>query len=105
MTFQEIIQKFKDANISVEEFAYSQYSTENDLKEGIPEWKEVEKYGGEGQGDTWYSVKYFPEYNIYMKVSGWYQSYDDTEFGDWESACKQVFPQQKTITVYEPVYS
>lgn len=63
-------------------------------------WEEVEQYGGEGQGDTWYSVKYFPDHNIYLRVDGWYQSYNGTEFSGWDSV-KEVKPIQKTITVYE----
>lgn len=67
----------------------------------LPEWKEIEQYGGEDMGSTWYSIKYFPELDLYIKVSGWYQSYHGTDFSDWDSACKEVRPQQKTITVYE----
>ena len=50
------------------------------LKNNIPEWIEVEQYGGEGQGDTWYSVKHFPSLDIYLKVDGYYQSYNGTNF-------------------------
>lgn len=66
----------------------------------IPEWKEVSQYGGEGQGDTWYSVKYFPSSNIYLKVDGFYSSYEGAEFEDWEKSVKEVFPKQVTITEY-----
>lgn len=64
-------------------------------------WEEVEQYGGEGQGDTWYSIKYFPDHDIYIKVSGWYQSYDGVNFNSWGRDCCEVKPSQKTITVYE----
>lgn len=36
-------------------------------------WVEVDQYGGEGQGDSWWSVKYFPDHseiftnNLYQK--------------------------------------
>lgn len=68
---------------------------------GIPEWKEVAQHGGEGQGDEWWSVKYFPDHDVYVKVEGWYQSYNGTEFEGWEDAVYEVRPQEKTITVYE----
>lgn len=68
---------------------------------GLGEIQEVEQYGGEGQGDTWYSVKYFPKHNVYIKVEGYYQSYNGTEFYDGWNSCRQVFPTQRTITVYE----
>jgi len=64
-------------------------------------WVEVDKYGGEGKGSTWYSIKYFIDYDIYIKVDGYYQSYNGTEFYDGWDSCSQVFPKQKTITVYE----
>ena len=64
-------------------------------------WEEVEQYGGEGKGEDWYSVKYFPKYDIYIRVDGWYQSYNGTEFHSGWDCCKEVRPQQKTITVYK----
>jgi len=62
-------------------------------------WEEIDQYGGEGQGDNWWSVKYFPEHDVYLKVHGSYQSYDGTYFDGW-SDVKEVKPVQKTITVY-----
>jgi len=67
----------------------------------LPDWEEVAQYGGEGKGNTWYSVKYFPDLNIYIKVNGYYQSYNGTEFYEGWDSCSQVRPTQKTITVYE----
>lgn len=67
----------------------------------LPEWKEAAQEGGCDRGSNWYSIKYFPELDLYIKVSGWYQSHYGTDFNDWEDACKEVRPQEKTITVYE----
>ncbi len=64
-------------------------------------WKEVEQYGGEGQGDTWYSVKYFKDHDVYIKVTGYYQSYNGTEFYDGWGCCSQVKPVDKVVTFYE----
>jgi hypothetical protein len=78
-------------------------SQEEYLKENnIPVWEEVEQYGGEGQGDTWYSVKYFPDHDVYIRVDGFYSSYNGTDFNGW-SDCTEVRPQEKTITVYQTV--
>lgn len=66
----------------------------------IPTWEEVEQYGGEGQEDTWYSVKYFKDHDVYLRVDGYYQSHSGTDFESWDSAVSIVKPQQKTITVY-----
>jgi len=68
-------------------------------KVGI-KWEEVEQYGGEGQGSTWYSVKYFPNHDVYIRVDGYYSSYNGTDFDGWDD-CTEVRPKEKTITVYE----
>ncbi len=106
MDYQEIITKIKESDIAVEEFAHEDFSfpfSEKEFleKNGIPNWKEIEQYGGEGQGDTWYSVKHFPEHNVYIKVEGYYQSYNGTEFHKGWDSCSEVKPVTKTITVYE----
>lgn len=60
----------------------------------------VEKFGGEGQGDTIYTVWRFdhPEFDsVYVKFIGWYSSYDGSDFQEYAI----VTPKQRTITVYE----
>ena len=34
----------------------------------------------DGKGDTWWSVKYFMDHNVYIKIWGSYSSYNGTEF-------------------------
>lgn len=67
---------------------------------GIGEIQEVEQHGGEDEGSNWYSIKYFPKHDVYMKVSGWYQSHYGTDFEDWNNACSEVKPNQQVITIY-----
>jgi hypothetical protein len=67
----------------------------------LPTWEEVDQVGGEDEGSHWHSVKYFKDHDVYIKVTGWYSSYDGTDFESWDEACSEVQPQQKTITVYE----
>ena len=66
---------------------------------GIGEIEEVEQYGGEGLGDSWYSVKYFKDHDIYIRTDGYYTSYNGTDFE--QGYGNQVFKKEKTITVYE----
>lgn len=66
---------------------------------GLGKVIEVDQYGGEGQGSTWYSVKHFVDHDVYIRTDGYYQSYEGTEFYDGYG--KEVRPQQKTITVFE----
>lgn len=70
---------------------------------GIGDFEEIDQYGGEGQGNTWYSIKYFKDHDVYIKTEGYYQSYDGTTFHDGYGV--EVFPKQKTITVYETTKS
>jgi hypothetical protein len=65
---------------------------------GLGKIEEVDQYGGEGQGDTWYSVKYFVDHDVYIKTNGHYSSYNGTEFYDGYG--EEVKPVEKTIIEY-----
>lgn len=110
MNYEELISALKahyesqkederDYEDGISEFAYS--SSCDNVTDEIGEMKEVEQHGGEGEGENWWSVKYFPKHDIYVKISGYYASYDGTSFDGWEDDCKQVKPIEKTVTVYE----
>lgn len=68
---------------------------------GLGEIQEVEQVGGEDMGSTWYSIKYFPLHDVYLRVDGYYQSYSGTDFEDWDSAVSIVKPTLKQIIVFE----
>jgi hypothetical protein len=95
MNTDQILEKIKDLfEESISDFAYE----EDFIHEEIP-FKQVEQVGGEDQGSTWYSIKYFPKQDIYIKVSGYYSSYNGTDFEDgWG---EEVKPVEKTVTFYE----
>jgi len=67
---------------------------------GVGEYEVVDEYGGEGCGDIWYVVFYFKEHNVYMKIYGFYSSYNGVTFGSWDSATSEVTPIQVTKTEY-----
>ena len=56
-------------------------------------------YGGEGQGENYYTVYYFPALDIYVKFYGWYQSYNGAEYLGFEL----VEPIERMVTFYEPI--
>jgi hypothetical protein len=57
-----------------------------------------QKGGHEGGGDYVCGVIHFTEYDLYLKIEGYYSSHYSTEFNDdWF----QVYPKQKMITLYE----
>ena len=59
----------------------------------------MDSYGGEGEGEDYWSVYKFTkdgkEY-IYVKFHGWYQSYVGSEFDEWFF----VKPKQVTVTQF-----
>jgi hypothetical protein len=96
LTGAEIIQKIKDAEISIREFAH----------EGAPYEiagpnVEVYRKGGEGQGEDWRRVHHFTDHDVYLQVKGFYQSHYGVDFYDEWDCITEVKPQEKTITVYE----
>jgi hypothetical protein len=95
LTGEQILEKIQ-ANMSVQEFAYEDYSPE-ELELG--EVKVVDSYGGPDKGSTWYKVQYFVEHDVYIRTDGWYSSYDGTYFDDGYGSV--VKPVDKVVTFYE----
>jgi hypothetical protein len=98
MTAKEILEKLPEIFEGVSEFAYEEEWTD-DENTGIGDFVEVEHYGGEGQGSTWYSIKHFKSHDIYIRVDGYYSSYNGTDFE--EGWGEEVKPVTKTVTVFE----
>lgn len=61
----------------------------------------VKQHGGEGQGSSYYTVRYFKDHDVYIRVDGYYQSHYGTDFEPWDKSASIVTPKEKTITVYE----
>lgn len=57
----------------------------------------VENHGGEGEGERYWSVWYFPANNIYIKFFGYYYSYDGATLHD----IYEVVPEQVMVTKYK----
>ena len=60
--------------------------------------KTVDSYGGEGMGEKYYVVYHFVDHNVYIRIDGYYQSYNGAEF---ENAPYEVKPVQRLVTFYE----
>lgn len=67
--------------------------------------EQVDKYGGEDQGsDYWFVVSITDGTDTqYFKYSGHYNSWEGTEWYDFDDFLKEVKPEEKTITVYEAI--
>lgn len=101
LTGKEILDRLEDffeaeGRDGIEQFAEG-YFDEEEL--GLGEIQEVDQYGGEGEGERWWSTKHFIDHDVYIKTRGDYSSYNgiDFDYGYGE----EVRPVQKTITVFE----
>lgn len=98
LTYEQIIEVLKEKIESVHDFAHEDYDYE---ELGLGEVEEVDQQGGENEGSHWHSVKYFKDHDVYIRVDGYYSSYEGTDFYDGWDCCSNVRPKEKTITVYE----
>ncbi len=93
----ELIEKMKEMGYSVPDLGYG-YEIDQKI---LGKMTEVDRHGGEGEGENWWRTYHFEDHNVYLKVSGWYTSYRGTDFQGWDEAVKEVKPKEKLITVYE----
>ena len=102
MTLQQTLSNFFTVNESAADCFMQGYATDESVelmdKKRIV-YDEVDSYGGEDQGSTYYRVYCFQSDSekVYIKFNGWYASHYGTEYQVFEI----VIPQQRTITVYE----
>lgn len=67
-------------------------------------WEEVDYNSFLTDREDWYSVKYFPEHNVYIKVLGYECPHrEEVIFEEGWDCCEEVKPVQKTITIYERI--
>lgn len=59
----------------------------------------VESQGGEGQGDSCSLTLWFKDFNIYLKVLGYYSSYEGKDYSGY--VWYEVKPVERTVTFYE----
>lgn len=99
LTFEEINkilkERFGDCHDLEEYFSYKQ--TDDILGRG----ESVDSYGGEGEGKKYYNIYHFIDHDVYIKLKGYYSSYNGVDYDNWEDSVFQVKPVEKTITVYE----
>lgn len=95
MSNKEVLSLIEKEFESVSDWAHS----DNGFVEGLGHFEVVDRYGGEGRGEVWYSVKYFKEKGIYVRVDGYYSSYHGTDFEDGYGEI--VSPVERLVTFYE----
>lgn len=98
---KEIIEsQFFEGDFLAEEWlSGSINTTDSELVNALGLCELVCEVGGEGQGDTYYSVYYFADHDIYIQFDGWYTSHEGAEYEDMFP----VQPREKVITVYDRI--
>lgn len=94
--YDRIEEAFFSEDISYQYISGSLDEVEAKLIEGM---KMEDSYGGEGMGEDYWVVWYFPNLGIWVKFSGWYQSYDGAEY----EGIYLVEPREVTVTKYYTV--
>jgi hypothetical protein len=51
---------------------------------------------GGGEGEEYWVVRHFSEHDVYVRLPGYYSSYDGIDYEEFE----QVYPHQVTMTVF-----
>lgn len=104
MNKTEIYQKMKafiESDLNASDFMYEYLEWElselpEEYQEFFKDCNMVEHYGGEGQGETFYTVWYFPGPDIYINFFGYYASYNGADYEGME----HVEPKEVKITQY-----
>ena len=100
MLLKDLFNMFCDFEEYLDNFTNDNEDT--DCKTNYKEFfnlKELNRYGGEGCGDSYwfvFSLEYENE-KKYFRRNGWYASYNGYEWNDYE----EVKPVETTICVYE----
>lgn len=96
MKAEEIIKIIQDNQL--QESLFDQDVDDVGLIElGLPTFEQVEWVCN---SDEMYCVIHFKDDNIYLKLTGEYDSYGECEH-DYNNGIKEVFPKEVTITKYE----
>ncbi len=111
MKSTELINKIKENNLQIimfhinnkgEYLEETEFETEEELTAKFEEldFGEIKEVDSVCNSDEMYSVVHFVKHNVYLMLTGEYDSYGSDEH-DYDCGIKEVNPKEKTITVYE----
>jgi hypothetical protein len=96
MTPKKLIKRLKELFVD-DDYFFTESELDNTDEFG--EAPIVAETGGfEGGGDYAMKVRHFKKFDTYIRQTGFYSSYNGT---DWEDDFKEVKPVQKMVTVFE----
>ena len=90
--FKLIKKRFEELNIGNEEFGNLEIPEKDKI---LGPWKEIQIDSSDP--DDYPVVVYFKKHDVYIKIDGYYTSYEGSTFDEDYYEAK---PEQKTITVY-----
>ncbi len=94
MTGQEIIEKLNEVS------SRSDFWWEDLDEEVFGKCDIIDEEGGhEGGGEYAHRVRFFEDHNVYIKLEGYYSSYNGTDFYDYDY--EEVKPVERMVTFYE----
>ena len=100
MNFRQIIESLSELQITPEDFSKERY-TNHEVTSAVGRFTVVERSGGSVEGDDCSFVIQFIDHNVFVKITGYYDSYEGIDYS--ESEFLEVVPKEKIITTYEPV--
>ena len=91
MNFEELKTLILEASVESIAECYS-------IPKNFPDFDVVQDNSSYDEGNEGLEkILYFPASDVYVKLTGYHESYSGTF---WNPRVEQVFPEQKTITVY-----
>ncbi len=94
MNGQEIIEKLNEVS-NKSDFWWKDLDEEVFGKADI-----IDEEGGYGGGGEYaHRVRFFEDHNVYIKLEGFYSSYNGTDYDD--NDYEEVKPVERTVTFYE----
>lgn len=100
-TFEEIASTLAKYGVKPSEIEWLYPAERKEAVEAeLGKWEEVPagSRGGEDEGSSYRRVFHFVDHDVYVAVTGYYTSYDGTEYDD---DFTEVRPVVKEVTVFE----
>tara|TARA_R110000868_G_scaffold76573_6_gene220168 strand:- start:5164 stop:5610 length:447 start_codon:yes stop_codon:yes gene_type:complete len=99
-TYEPIVEVIGDwqSNRDKRSARRTKYLNENTILGGCVE---VDGNGGSDRGSDWWRVYHFTKHDVYLKIRGYYTSYEGVSLEDGWDSCSEVVPKQVMVTIYE----
>ncbi len=94
MTAQDILDKIVELEITTNEFGHEDWT--EDFENFVGQIKEIKN---QHINDDAFVVFYFVDHDIYLRIDGYYSSYEGSDYSD--GRIYEVRPVERMVTFYE----